>query len=54
VPTLGFDREEIKVSYRVSEDLVFELEASSTAMGTSSRRIRECPDLRFTYELGAG
>jgi molecular chaperone DnaK len=53
VPTLGFDREEIKVSYRISEDLVFELEALSTALGASSRRIRECSDLRFTYELGA-
>ncbi len=53
VPTLGFDREEIAVRYEVTNDLVFEVTAESSARGPSSRQARECPDLRFSYALGA-
>jgi molecular chaperone DnaK len=52
VPALGFDREEIQLRYGITDDLVFEIEAASSARGTASRRLRECADLRFSYDLG--
>lgn len=53
VPTLGFDREEIALRYEITKDLVFQMLAESSARGSSSRQARECPDLRFSYALGA-
>ena len=51
VATAGFDSEAIRISYNVTRDLVFRVEAQSRALGKESNQIREYGNLRFAYEI---
>ena len=51
VATAGFDSEAIRISYNVTRDLVFRVEAQSRSLGKESNQIREYGNLRFAYEI---
>ena len=51
VDTLGFDLEAILITYEVTPDLVFKLQAESKAVGVRSRQVRQYGALRFSYHL---
>jgi molecular chaperone DnaK len=49
VPTAGFDAEAIRLSYSITPDLVFRVEAQSHAIGKRANLVREYGNLRFAY-----
>jgi molecular chaperone DnaK len=51
VSTLGFDLEPITLSYWVSGDLVFTIEAQSVSFGPRSRTVQNFGQLRFAYQI---
>jgi molecular chaperone DnaK len=51
VATAGFDAEAIRVSYNITPDLVFRVEAQSHALGKESTLVREYGNLRFAYQI---
>jgi molecular chaperone DnaK len=51
VDTMGFDLEQIDLSYFINEDLVLMVEGMSRASGMRSRNGREFQKLRFSYHL---
>ena len=51
VDALGFDLEGIQVTYEITPDLVFRIQAESMSVGLRSRELREYGALRFSYHL---
>ena len=51
VDTLGFDLEQIDLSYSINNDLILRVEALSRALRSRSRGLREYDKLRFGYHL---
>jgi molecular chaperone DnaK len=51
VSTLGFDLEPITLSYGVSADLIFTMEAQSASFGPRSRTSHNFGQLRFAYRI---
>jgi molecular chaperone DnaK len=51
VPAMGFDQEDIKLSYRLTEDLTFKIRGESTARGEPSLTEKETGELVFAYQL---
>jgi len=51
VDTLGFDLEELRLNYNISQDLVLKVQASSAAMGSRSGAERGYGKLRFAYHI---
>ena len=51
IPTQGFDLEEIRLDYHLSEDLTFQVSGQSMARDTGTRVERETGELRFTYAI---
>jgi len=52
VPTMGFDQEEIRLEYRLTEDLTFHIMAQSKGRGPRSMVERETGELHFGYQMG--
>lgn len=48
---MGFDQEEILLSYRLTEDLTFHITGQSRSRGRASLVERETGELRFGYEM---
>jgi len=51
VDTLGFDLEQLKLTYSISQDLILKVRASSTAMGSRDGAGGEYGKLRFAYNI---
>jgi molecular chaperone DnaK len=51
ISSLGFDQEEVSLSYRLTEDLTFHIAGQSRSRGPSSLVERETGELRFGYEM---
>ena len=51
VDTLGFDLEQIDLSYSINDNLILRIEALSRTLGSRSRGLREYDKLRFGYHL---
>ena len=51
VPTQGFDLEEIRLEYQLSEDLTFQVGAQSMAKTAADRVRLETGELRFVYAI---
>ena len=51
VDTLGFDLEELRLNYSISQDLILKVRASSAAMGTRDGAGGEYGKLRFAYHI---
>jgi hypothetical protein len=54
VPTQGFDLEDIRLDYSLTEDLTFRVSGRSLARTNASRVERETGELRFKYSLNGG
>lgn len=48
---MGFDLEQIDLSYSINDDLILRVEGLSRALGTRSTGLREYDKLRFGYHL---
>ena len=51
VPTQGFDLEEIRLDYLLTEDLTFHVSGRSLARTKASKQERETGELRFRYSI---
>lgn len=51
VPAMGFSQEEIRLRYRLTEDLTFRVTGQSMSRETRSVVERETGELRFGYEM---
>jgi molecular chaperone DnaK len=51
VDTLGFDLEELRLNYNITQDLILKLRASSEAMGSRDGAGGEYGKLRFAYHI---
>jgi molecular chaperone DnaK len=51
VDTFGFDLEELQLRYKISQDLILNIQASSTAMGSRDHAGGEYGKLRFAYHI---
>ena len=54
VPTQGFDLEDVRLDYSLTEDLTFHVSGCSAARNNASRVERETGELRFKYSLDGG
>ncbi len=51
IPTQGFDLEEIRLDYLLTEDLTFRVAGRSLAKDKAASVERETGELRFTYAI---
>jgi len=51
VPALGFDEEELRVEYQLTEEWTFRVEGRSASLGERSRTSNETEELQFRYVL---
>ena len=51
IPTQGFDLEEIRLDYLLTEDLTFHIAGGSLAKNEATSVERETGELRFTYAI---
>jgi hypothetical protein len=51
VPAMGFDKEDILLNYRLTEDLTFHLRGHSSARGIKAAVEQETEELLFSYKL---
>ncbi|MGC2659770.1 MAG: hypothetical protein WA324_17565, partial [Bryobacteraceae bacterium] len=51
VPALGFDEEELRVEYQLTEEWTFSVGGRSASLGDRSRTSGETEELKFRYVL---
>jgi hypothetical protein len=51
VPAQGFDEEEVRLEYRLTEELTFQAVGQSQSRGPGSKTPRETEELEFTYAI---
>ncbi|MGE3673694.1 MAG: hypothetical protein AB7K71_28750, partial [Polyangiaceae bacterium] len=52
VRSLGFLEDEIRLKYRITDELTLRVNASSLSLGNGHAEVREFAQLRFGYRLG--